>query len=137
MPRSPRLRRQEGFIREILWVALAIAIVAVVLLDGMSIFTAHRSVGDDSTAAAREARTEYAQTLNLPAARLASEQYLLKSNLELVKFSTSQGDGGTLVFSVKARASAHTYVFKYLRLIPGLEKWVQRTTHPTATGTSQ
>ena len=38
MARSSRLRRQDGFIREILWVALIIAIIAVVILDGMAIF---------------------------------------------------------------------------------------------------
>ena len=52
MLRNSRLRSQDGFIREILWVALVIAIIAVVLLDGMSIFTAHQSARDDSSAAA-------------------------------------------------------------------------------------
>ena len=97
MRRNSRLRGQEGFIREILWVALVIAVIAVVVLDGMSIFTAHQSVNDDTISAAREARTEYAQSLNVPAAKLAAQQYLTKSDLQLVSFSAVQNAAGTVV----------------------------------------
>lgn len=134
---SSRLRRQDGFIREILWVALPIAIIAVVLLDGMAIFTAHQSVRDDSSTAAREARTEYAQTLSLADARIAAEKYLAKSDLKLVSFSALQNAEGNLVFTIKAQAAASTYAFKFLKAVPGLKKWVQQTTHPYATGTAQ
>lgn len=137
MLRTERLRRQDGFIREILWVALAIAIVAFVLLDAMALFTTHQSVGDNAATAARDARTEYAQTLSLPAAKIAAQQYLAKSGTELVAFSTERSPEGALVFKVKAKAEADTYVFKYLGMIPGLKKWVERTTHPVATGTRE
>ena len=137
MLRSSRLRRQDGFIREIIWVAVAIAIVAVVLLDGMSIFTAHQSVRDDSATAAREARTEYAQSLSVPAAKLAAQQYLAKSDLTLVSFSAVQNAEGGVVFSVKATAEAKTYAFRFLKVIPGLKKWEEKMTHPSATSTAQ
>lgn len=137
MLRNSRLRSQEGFIREILWVALPIAIIAVLLLDGMSIFTAHQSVRDDSSTAASEARTEYTQTLSVPAAKIAAEQYLTKSDLKLVSFSAVQNAQGNVVFSVKAQAAANTYVFKFLEYVPGLKKWEQQMTHPVDTGTAQ
>ena len=137
MRRNSRLRGQEGFIREILWVALVIAIIAVVVLDGMSIFTAHQSVNDDTISAAREARTEYAQSLNVPAAKLAAQQYLTKSDLQLVSFSAVQNAAGNVVFTVKAKATAHTYVFRFLKYVPGLKKWEQQMTHPSGSGTSE
>ena len=137
MPRSSHLRRQDGFIREILWAALAIAIVAVVVLDGMSVFSAHQAVSSDTGRAAVEARNEYTQTLSLPAAKIAAQQYLSKSDLELVSFSSAKNAEGAVVFTVRAKAAATTYAFKYLRLVPGLEKWVERTTQPTGTGTSE
>jgi hypothetical protein len=135
--RSSRLRGQDGFIREVLWVALVIAIIAVIVLDGMAIFTAHKSVSDDSTSAARDAHDEYAQSLNVPAAKLAAEQYLAHSDLELVKFSATQAVGGNVKITVTAKATAHTYAFKLLGAIPPLKEWVQRTTHPVGTGSSE
>jgi glutathione S-transferase len=132
-----RLRGQDGFIREILWVAVVIAIVAVVVLDGMAIFRAYQSVSDDSTTAAAEARTEYAQTLSAPAAKLAAQQYLTKSDLELVEFSAAKTTEGNVEFTVTAQASADTYAFRLLGAIPPLKDWVERTTHPTGTGASQ
>jgi len=135
--RTSHLRRQDGFIREILWVALVIAIVAVVVLDGMSIFTAHQAVTNDTKTAAREARTEYAQSLSLPSAKIAAVQYLSKSGLELVAFSSEKGAEGTVVFTVEAKADAETYLFKYLRYVPGLDSWVERMTQPTGSARSR
>jgi hypothetical protein len=137
VPRSSRLRSQDGFIREVLWVALVIAIIALVVLDGMAIFTAHQSVSDDSATAAEEAFNEYAQSFNAPAAKLAAERYLDKSDLEMVQYSAVKMPDGTIKFSVTAKASAHTYAFKLLGVIPQLKDWVERTTHPSGTGTAE
>jgi Tfp pilus assembly protein PilE len=134
---SSRLRSQDGFIREILWVALVIAIIAVIVLDGIAIFSAYQSVDDDSTMAAEEALTEYAQTQNVNAAELAAQQYITKSDLELVKFSAQKNTEGVVVFTVTAKGSADTFAFEVLKVIPPLEDWVQRTTHPTGTGTAE
>jgi hypothetical protein len=130
-----RLRRQDGFIREILWLVVVLGILAIVVLDGLAVFTAHQSVTGDATTAAADARTEYAQTLDLAAAKLAAQQYLIKANKKLVAFSSATGlDGGTVI-TVKARAHADTYAFKLLRYV-GLKKWVDQVTNPTGTGTS-
>ena len=132
---SARLRRQDGFIREILWLALGLTILAVVVLDGLAIFSAHQSVTGDAARAATDAHTEYVQTTNLRAAKLAAKQYLIKANKKLVAFSSATGlDGGT-VFTVKAMGHATTYAFKLLRYV-GLKKWVDQMTNPTGTGAS-
>ena len=132
---SARLRRQDGFIREVLWLVLGLAIFAVVVLDGLALFNAHQSVKADAKTAATEAQTEYAQTLDLGAAKLAAQQYLIKANETLVAFSSTTGLDGTTVITVKARAHADTHAFKLLRYV-GLKKWVNQMTNPTGTGTS-
>jgi Flp pilus assembly protein TadG len=131
-----RLRSQDGFIREVIWIAVILGIIAVVILDGMAIFRAYQSA-DDAASAAEEAHTEYVQTLNAPAARLAAEQYLAKSGLEMTDYKAVQTDNGTVKFTVTATASADTYAFRYLGKIPQLKDWVERTTHPTRTGSAE
>ena len=132
---NARLRRQDGFIREILWLVLGLAILAIVVLDGLAIFTAHQSVKGDAERAATEAHTEYVQTTDLGVAKLAAQQYLIKANKKLVAFSSAIGlDGGTVI-TVKAKAHADTRAFKFLRYI-GLKKWVEQMTNPTGTGTA-
>jgi hypothetical protein len=133
---SARLRRQDGFIREILWLALVLAILAIVALDGLSVFAAHQSVKEDATRAASEAQTAYVQTLDLVSAKLAAQQYLIKANKALVAFSSTTGLDGAPVFTVEATAHANTYAFKFLRYV-GLKKWVDQMTNPTGTGTSE
>lgn len=133
--RSARLRRQDGFIREILWLALIIGILAVVVLDGLAIFAAQQSVKGDADRAAEEAHTEIVQTLDLGAAKLAAQQYLIKSNKKLIAFSSATGLDGNAVITVKAKAHANTRVFRLLQYV-GLKKWVNEMTNPTATGTA-
>jgi glutathione S-transferase len=132
-----RLRGQDGFIRGVVWIVVILAIIAVVILDGMAIFSAYQSAGDSATNAAEDARTEYAQTLNVPSAKLAAEQYLAKKNLELVDFTAVQTSEGTVKFTVTDKATADTYAFRFLGAIPPLKDWVERTTHPTRTGSAE
>jgi hypothetical protein len=130
-----RLHTQDGFIREILWLAAAIIIIAVLVLDGVSLFTANQSVVDNASRAASEASTSYLQTQDVGAARLAAQQFLIHSNEQLSGFSWATSPSGDMVFTVTAKAHANTYVFKYLRYV-GLKKWVNRMSNPTDTGTS-
>jgi hypothetical protein len=134
--RRSRLRGQDGFIREVIWIVVVLTVIGVVVLDGMAIFGAYQSA-DDAAKAAREARTEYAQSLDVPLAKLAAQQYLTKSGLEMIDFKAVRTDAGSVRFTVKAQASAETYAFRYLGKIPQLEDWVERTTHPMRTGTAE
>jgi hypothetical protein len=131
-----RLRSQDGFIREVIWIVAILAVIALVILDGMAIFRAYQSA-DDATSAAEEARTEYAQSLNVGAAKLAAQEYLTKSDIEMVGFKAVQTESGTVRFTVTAKATADTYAFRYLAVIPPLDDWVERTTHPTRTGSAE
>jgi len=134
--RRSRLRSQDGFIREVVWIVVILAVIAVVILDGMAIFRAYQSA-DDASSAADEARTEYAQSLNVVAAEQAAEDYLTKSDIEMIDFKAAQTESGTVRFTVTAGATADTYAFRYLAWIPPLEDWVERTTHPTRTGSAE
>jgi hypothetical protein len=133
---SARLRRQDGFIREIIWTAVVLAILAVVVLDGLALFTANQSVKGDAERAAEEAHNEYVQTPDLGAAKLAAQQYLVKSNKKLIAFSAATGVDGGIVITVEAKAHADTYGFKLLRYI-GLKKWANQMSNPTGTGTAE
>ncbi len=137
MSQRSRLSSQDGFIREVLWIAVILGIIALVILDGMAIFNAYQTAGDGATDAAEQAHTQYAQTLNVAAAKLVAEQYLAKKGLELVDFKAAQTENGTVMFTVTAKATADTYAFKFLGAIPPLKDWVEHSTHPVETGTAE
>jgi Flp pilus assembly protein TadG len=137
LPQRARLRSQDGFIREAIWIFVILTVIAVVILDGMAIFNAYQSAGDSATNAADAARTDYAQTTNAADAKLAADEYLAKKGLEMKGFKAVQTPDGTVQFTVTARATADTYAFHYLASIPPLKDWVERTLHPTRTGNAQ
>lgn len=136
MVSTTRLRRQDGFIREVLWLCLVLAIIAIVLLDGMAIFGGHQSAKDDADQASQEARTAYAQSQDVDQARTAADQYLLKSGDELAGFEVTKNLAGDIAFEVTAKTEVKTYGFKYLAYIPPLKKWVRHVEHPRATETA-
>jgi hypothetical protein len=134
--RDSRLRRQDGFVREALWLVLGVVIVAILVLDALALFNAHQSVKTDAGTAATQAQIQYAQTLDLAGAKLAAKEYLAKVNEDLVAFSSTTNLDGSTVFTVTAKAHADTRAFKLLRYV-GLKKWVNQMTNPTGTGTAQ
>jgi len=131
-----RWRSQDGFIREVVWIAVILAIIAVAILDGMANYNAYQSAGSTSSDAAEAAVTEYAQSQNLPAAKLAAQEHLAKNGLEMVNFQISQDMGGNAKVTVTARDHADTYAFRFLADIPPLKKWVHRVTNPVRSGSS-
>jgi Flp pilus assembly protein TadG len=133
--RYARLRRQDGLIREAIWLVVIIAIIAVVVLDAFALFHANQSVRDAASAAANEARNAYSQTPTLAAAKLAAQDYLNQTGVTLVALSSTRATDGSITFTVTARAHADTYAFKYLRYV-GLKKWVQQTSNPSVTRSS-
>ena len=137
VPRSARLRSQDGFIREVVWIAVILAIIAVVILDGMAIFNAYQSAGNGSADAAKAGLTEYAQTTNVQAAELAAQEHATKKGVEIVKFSMGTTPEGGYTVTVTGKTTAETYAFHYLGLIPPLKDWVERTTHPVRTESAE
>jgi hypothetical protein len=128
-----RWRGQDGFVREILWMALVIVVIAVIVLDGIAIFSAHQTVKDEAAQAARAASTEYVQSPSPDSARLAALGELQGNNLRLTHFTVSTAPDGSPMFTVTARAHADTRLFRYLSYL-GLKKWVNKVTNPSATG---
>jgi Flp pilus assembly protein TadG len=134
---SSRLRSQDGFIREVVWIAVILAVLAVVILDGMAIFNTYQSAGNTSSDAADAALTEYAQTQNTSAAKLAAQEQLSKNGLTMVSFKVSQSAEGNTKITVTAKGQADTYAFHFLSAVPPLKDWVERTTHPVRTGSAE
>jgi hypothetical protein len=134
---SSRLRSQDGFIREVVWIVVILAIIAVVILDGMAIFNAYQSAGDTSSDAAQAALTEFAQSQNTSAAKLAAEEHLAKSGLTMVDFKITQSLEGNTQITVTARDHADTYAFHFLGAIPPFKHWVERTTNPVRSGSAE
>lgn len=126
------LRRQDGFIREILWVALVLGVIALVALDGMALFGAHQSAHDVASQAAGEARNAFAETQSVAAAKAAALQAVEKNGDVMVDFGTTTGFGGEQAFVVTVKGHTDTYAFKYLRYIPGLKGWVKTVSNPVA-----
>jgi Tfp pilus assembly protein FimT len=130
--RCARFRRQDGLIREAIWLFVIIAIIAIVVLDALALFHANQSVRDSATAAANEARNAYSQTPSLAVAKLAAQTYLNKAGVTFVALKATPQTDGTITFTVTAKAHADTYAFKYLRYV-GLKKWVEKTSNPSVT----
>lgn len=127
--------RQAGFIRDVLWLALIVLIIAVAVLDGLALFNARASVEKSAREAAREARNVYSQTQDMDTARQAAATYLLKGSHELTAFEVATDPNGVLVFTVSATSRANTYAFHYLGYL-GLNGWVEHLSHPTSTESS-
>jgi Flp pilus assembly protein TadG len=134
---SSRLRSQDGFIREVVWIVVILAVIAVVILDGMAIFNAHQSAGNTSSDAAEAALTEYAQSQNPSAAKLAAEEQLSKNGLKMTGFKIAQTTDGNTKITVTAKDHADTYAFHFLTAIPQFKDWVERTTNPVGSGSAE
>jgi Tfp pilus assembly protein PilE len=132
-----RLRNQDGFIRGLVWIVVVLAVLSVVILDSMAIFNAYQTAGNASDDAAEAALTEYAQSTDKVAAKLAAEEQAVKAGLEIVKFTTSRSSDGTFTVTVTGKARADTYAFHYLSRIPQLKDWVKRTTNPVRTASAE
>jgi hypothetical protein len=133
---TPHWRRQEGLIREALYVFLAIAVIMAVFLDGVAIFTTQQDARDDASDAGRAARQEYIDTGNVTQAQAAADQHVQDQGGEMLAFSASTAQG-TTTFTVTVQHHTDTYLFRYLRYLPGLEDWVEGMQNPTITRTTE
>ena len=134
---TPDRRRQKGLIREALYIFLAIAIVMAVLLDGVALFTTQQDARDDASDAGQEARQAYVETNNVQQAQAAAEKHAQANDADLVAFSASTTSGSAAAtFTVTVQHHTDTYLFKYLRYLPGLDDWVHDMQNPTITRTT-
>ena len=137
--RFARLRAEDGLIRGIVGLALILAVIAVVVVDSISMFSASQKVDSDAHSAATAARFAYSQTTNLtnfgPAERAAKQ--LLRRGGDKIISVKHQATGGEPLFIVSASRTAHTYVLKYCTHLPWIGKQIGRWLHPHSTGTSK
>jgi hypothetical protein len=129
---SATWRRQDGFIRGVIWLGLVVAVVALVVLDGMALFSVRQSSEESASTAALEARNVYFQTQDMASAEIAAQEYLSKNGMTLTRFETGQDLDGALRFTVTAKGHTDTYAFKYLGYV-GLKGWVSRAADPVVT----
>ena len=138
MTQRSRLRGQDGFIREAIWIVVILTIIAVAILDGMAIFSAYQSAGDSATNAADAGAHRVRPVRQRPGREARRRRSTSpKKGLEMVGFKAVQATDGTVQFTVTAKATADTYAFRLLGAIPQLKDWVERTTHPTRTGNAE
>jgi type II secretory pathway pseudopilin PulG len=116
--------------------ALILAIVAVVVIDSFSMFSASQKVDSDARGAANAAKVMYAQTSNVVEAEKAAKDLLHGAGDKVISV-TSTATAGAPVFTVSASRTAHTYVLKYGTHLPWVGKQIGRWLHPHSTGTSK
>ena len=130
------LRHQGGFIRGAIILFVVLTVVGMFILDILSVYTAHRTLGEQTRSAAQAAATTYIQFSNDAAAEQAAAQYLSDHGSTLVKIVPNH-ENGLNVYTVTAKRAAKTYFFHYLAKLPAIGKWIDRQLHPVVAGNNQ
>jgi len=136
-----RLRRQDGFVREVVWYLALIVIVAVVIFDVVAVTKAHLGVRQNAIDAADEAVSVYIQTGN-PGMAQDSATVLLKEHGSVMipgsfKLVPSAQGRDQATVTVGARRSTPTYVFRYFERIPwGVGDWFHKELNPASIETN-
>ncbi|MHB0867786.1 MAG: TadE/TadG family type IV pilus assembly protein [Thermoleophilia bacterium] len=110
-----RLVRNEGgsFLVTGIFLAVIFAIMAILIIDGASVFQAYESSKDVSEAAAIAATDDYKLSHNLRQAEQVAADYCESRDLVFIEVEPRQDLGGN-AFSATCEQSARTYVFKKL-----------------------
>lgn len=133
--RGSRLREQDGFIRESIYVFLTLLVVSAIVLDAVAAIQVGQTVKGDARDAAVAAADAFVQTSSNDAAQTQAESVLTSRGDTLLGFSVDSRSGHA-VYSVTAQRHARTYVFHYLAKLPRIGDWVERTLNPKATRSS-
>ncbi len=139
--RHSRWQRQDGFIRESVKFAAVIVIVAVLVLDAMSVINATLGVRQNAADAADQALTEFIQT-NSPTMALDSASTFLKLHNSILlregsNLSPSIQGPGQATVTIQASKKPHTYVLHYFQKLPwGIGPWFHKVLNPSATETN-
>ncbi len=129
----PRWRRQDGLIREALYIFLGVALVMAIVLDGVAIMKVQQSARDLATDAGREAQTAYVNTGDVNQAKQAAKEHVTNGNADMNAFSVVSQLTNTPTFTVTVQTHTDTYLFKYLGYVPGLKDWVEEVENPVIT----
>jgi Flp pilus assembly protein TadG len=123
------ISREDGsFVGTAIFLALIIGVLAIVIIDGSSVFYASQAAADGAQQAANLAQDTYKETRSDVAAENAAADYCEGKDLSFDKFEIIQKQGHT--YSVTCSKDASTFVFKRLPYFEGL-------IHQEATKSSQ
>ena len=133
-----RWQRQDGFVRGVIYTAVALVVVAVIVLDVVSVVNTSLGVRQNATDAANQALSTYVQTENTGVAMMSASSFLkyhgailLKSQSTLTSSAPQQAR-----VTITAAKTPHTYVFHYFQSLPlGVGTWFHKILHPQATET--
>lgn len=117
-----------GVLGTLIFLAIVIAIMAVVVIDGISIYKAYSEVHKATKEAAEEAAQTYKDTRNEVRAQLAAQAYCEAEGFEYVGFEVNREMGN--LFEVTCANEADTYAFKYL-------PWLKDMTHQESTNSAR
>jgi hypothetical protein len=136
-----RWQRQDGFVREVIYAAAAIVIVAVIVLDVVSVVNTSLGVRQNATDAANQAFSTFVQTNNTGIAMHSASSFLTIHDATLLKSeSTLDSTVGTRPDQARVTITAakvpHTYVFHYFQSLPWVGPWFHKILHPQATETN-
>ena len=132
-----QLKRQDGFVREIVWYLAVVVVICVVVFDGVAVTKAHLGVSQNATDAADEALNTYIQSGN-PGMAKDSASTLLKlhgSQMIAGSFELQRSVDGPdhATVTVGARRATKTYLLRYLEDVPwGVGPWFHRLLNPSA-----
>ena len=136
-----RWRRQDGFVRGVVFYAAVLVIVGVLVLDAVAVVHASMGVRQDASDAADQALSTFVQTES-PAMAMQSastflkihDSILLKANSTLQR---SAGGPSAATVTITATKQPHTYVFHYFQKLPlGIGSWFHNLLNPRSTETN-
>jgi len=136
-----RWRRQDGFVRGVVFYAAVLIIVGVLVLDAVSVVHASMGVRQDASDAADQALSTFVQTESPDMAMQSASTFLkihssilLKANSTLQQ--STEGPAQATV-TITAAKTPHTYVIQYFQKLPwGIGPWFHHLLHPKATETN-
>jgi len=114
-----RWRRQDGFLRGVVFYAAVFVIVGVLVLDAVAVVHASMGVRQNASDAADQALSTFVQTESPAMAMQSASTFLKLHGSFLVKAGSNvatsvQGPGHATV-TITATRKPHTYVFHYFQ----------------------
>ncbi len=73
------------------------------------------------------------QTIDVNQAKQAANEHVTNGDGKMLHFSVAANLTTTPTFSVTVQTHTDTYLFKYLKYIPGLKAWVHDVQNPVIT----
>lgn len=101
-----------GILGTLIFLGVVIAIMAIVVVDGTSIYYTYSTASDVTKEAAEAAADNYSNTRNEARAGLAAEAYCVQEGIDFIKFEVNRELGN--LFEVTCGDEADTYVFHRL-----------------------